>query len=145
MPPKGYVFKPLNVRVFEKVVELPNGCWEWTGFLDNAGYARVQASSRDAEVLYVHRLMFEHYCGPIPEGCEIDHLCRHRWCVNPIHLDAVPHTVNAMRGGSLYLYGTCEQGHALNRTNTYWRKDRPGLWNCRQCRRDHRARAKTNT
>lgn len=36
--------------------------------------------------------------GEIPEGLELDHLCRQGACWNPWHVEPVPHGVNIMRG-----------------------------------------------
>jgi hypothetical protein len=41
-----------------------------------------------------HRISYRLHCGDIPEGMEIDHLCRNRGCVNPDHLRVVPHREN---------------------------------------------------
>ena len=35
--------------------------------------------------------------GPIPDGREIDHLCRNHRCVNPDHLEPVTHLENMRR------------------------------------------------
>ena len=95
----------------------PNGCWIWTGFADKAGYARLRGSGgRYAEVLYAHRYSYERFVGPIPDGLTIDHLCRVRRCVNPVHLEAVTHRENMLRGESpaakAVRRGTCPSGHA---------------------------------
>jgi hypothetical protein len=48
-----------------------------------------------------HRVSYEFYQGPIPEGHEIDHVwqrgCRSRQCINPEHLEAVTHQENVRR------------------------------------------------
>lgn len=44
-----------------------------------------------------HRWTYRWFVGPIPQGHELDHLCRVMRCVNPAHLEAVTHLVNVRR------------------------------------------------
>ena len=74
-----------------KVETLSTGCWEWTGHVNNAGYGRVKND-------YAHRLAYEMFVGPIPDGADLDHLCRRRSCVNPAHLEPVTRSENVRRG-----------------------------------------------
>lgn len=67
------------------------GCWEWTGAAASTGYGRIGGSD------YVHRVSHETYKGPIPEGHQVDHLCRNRICFNPQHLEAVTQEENLRR------------------------------------------------
>lgn len=46
---------------------------------------------------YTHRVSYRELVGPIPEGCEIDHLCENRLCWEPTHLEAVTHKLNCYR------------------------------------------------
>ncbi len=39
----------------------------------------------------VHRAVYEHFRGPIPEGLEIHHHCRNRVCANPDHMGILTH------------------------------------------------------
>ena len=71
-----------------------NGCWLWTGQPDAAGYGRVSIAN---EVQYAHRVSWQTFIGPIPEGLTIDHLCRVRLCVNPAHLEPVTLAENVRR------------------------------------------------
>jgi hypothetical protein len=78
----------------------PGSCWTWTAGRNGDGYGTFQltlAPHRYAAV-GAHRLAYMALVGPIPEGTEIDHLCRNRLCVRPDHLEAVPHRVNILRG-----------------------------------------------
>ncbi len=68
-----------------------DGCWGWAGRIDGAGYGRWSRH-------LAHRLSYEFHVGPIPEGLVIDHLCRNRSCVNPVHLEVVTQKVNVRRG-----------------------------------------------
>ena len=71
------------------------GCWEWTLKLTERGYARC---CRRGEKSRAHRLAYETFIGPIPEGLQVDHLCHVRHCCNPEHLEAVTNRENVMRG-----------------------------------------------
>lgn len=75
-------------------LDLDTGCWEWLRARQANGYGKV---ANQYAHQYAHRLYYERYVGPIGEGLEIDHLCFNPGCVNPRHLEAVPHAVNAQR------------------------------------------------
>lgn len=108
----------------------PAGCWEWTGAKNDSGYGQLR--SGQGRLVYAHRLAFEMYVGPIPEGMVIDHLCRTPSCVNPLHLEAVSVSENAQRG-VLCHGGFCAWGHALKQ-----RKNRSGGY-CPPCNKRRRA------
>ena len=57
-----------------------SGCWIWTDTPTSAGYG-VLGVGGGRQVL-AHRFSYENFVGPIPEGLQIDHLCRVRACVN---------------------------------------------------------------
>lgn len=93
-----------------------------------------------------HRLEWEKINGPVPEGLELDHLCRNRWCVNPDHLEPVTHQEN-IRRGSQRKWNTdvthCKHGHPFDEENTRHRPD--GGRTCRTCHRLSQARRKAET
>ena len=77
-----------------------NGCWLWLGRIDRTGYGRCKQFNK---TVLAHRVFYMHYVGEIPEGKELDHLCRVRNCVNPEHLEAVTRAVNSQRGAHTIL------------------------------------------
>lgn len=70
-------------------------CWVWQLYKVGAGYGRMTVAGRQ---VLAHRHYYEQHVGPIPEGLELDHLCRVRCCVNPAHLEPVTHAENQRRG-----------------------------------------------
>lgn len=98
------------------VVEINKaGCWVWTGAIGvKNGYGYVRT---DGKTTTTHRVTYVEAKGPIPEGLEIDHLCRNRACCNPDHLEAVTTGINSYRGESLAGINArkthCINGHEL--------------------------------
>ena len=138
-------------RLISKLV-IDGDCWRFTGAL-TGGYGVIGRGGRGAGNVYTHRLTYEHFIGPIPEGLDIDHLCRNRWCCNPRHLEAVPRIVNVARGLRGPGYGPrershCKWGHPYSGDNLVVT---PKQRKCRACMREYGRRkaelaraAKTN-
>ncbi len=83
-------------RFVNKIEVAIDSCWEWTGSLSTNGYGFIWSG---AENIRAHRFAYEYFkCEAIPEGLEIDHLCRNHKCVNPDHLEVVTRRENVMRG-----------------------------------------------
>ena len=124
-----------SLRFWEKVALDPNGCWVWTGATNDGGYGQLRT---DGVTQYAHRLAYETFVGPIPDGLQIDHLCRTRLCVNPAHLEAVTQRENILRGVSTSAQRArmthCIAGHPLSGGNLYIRPDGKGR-HCRICQR----------
>jgi DNA modification methylase len=121
-------------RVREKIRVDKNGCWVWTGGTNGYGYGAVRVGSR---LVGTHRYIYEQVMGPIPEGLELDHLCRNRACGNPSHVELLTSAENIWRGlAGQYLADRthCPQGHPYEEVNTYI--DPGGRRYCRTCRRD---------
>lgn len=72
-----------------------NGCWIWTAARNRGGYGIIGIELRSA---LAHRVSYEAFVGEIPNGLELDHLCRVRCCVNPQHLEPVTRYENVRRG-----------------------------------------------
>jgi HNH endonuclease len=104
-------------RVQAGYIEDANGCWIWQGYVNDSGYGVIKIRPHR---IRAHRASWEALVGPIPDGLEIDHLCRVRRCVNPEHLEPVPHRVNALRGMApavvVHRTGICRNGHTRRNT-----------------------------
>lgn len=71
-------------------------CWVWPGAKSGGGYGQISGAGR--RLFYTHRVAYEAWYGPIPEGLVIDHLCGNPACCNPTHLEAVTQGENTLRG-----------------------------------------------
>jgi len=134
--------RPLLERLMEKVRVEPSGCWVWTGRLTSKGYAVLWAGDHDRRV---HRVSYELHIGEIPDGLQIDHLCRNRACVNPAHLEPVTNRENTLRGMNFCGVNArkthCNKGHPLSGDNVRVKKKPHGLGReCRSCERIRRAK-----
>lgn len=73
-------------------------CWFWLRVKDPLGYGRIsQAISLSGSCL-AHVESYYRAIGPVPISMELDHLCRNPSCINPDHLEPVPHRINIQRG-----------------------------------------------
>ena len=107
-------------------------CLVWIGATNSKGYGLI---SVDGTLQLAHRVAYVAEFGPIPEGHVIDHLCRVRNCVNPMHLEAVTVGENNRRGRAakaLTVGDVCINGHVLSDGDIYKRPS--GLTECRHCR-----------
>ncbi len=95
----GIERKPIIERFMSHVKISGTGCWEWFGCKKPGGYGVFSIKKNNIHKTYnAHRWSYQYYIGNIPEGLVIDHLCRVRHCVNPIHMELVTMRENLMRG-----------------------------------------------
>jgi hypothetical protein len=73
-------------------------CWIWLRAKDTLGYGIFANKTRLGASRLAHRESFIRAYGMIPQGLELDHLCRQSSCVRPEHLEAVTHAENLKRG-----------------------------------------------
>jgi hypothetical protein len=113
----------------------PGGCWSLRRKLSESGYALFTANGVTA---YAHRTVYELVKGRIPDGRELDHVCRNRWCVNPDHLEPVQPRENIMRGEGICARNSwkthCANGHLLTVDNVIVKSKNNGRNLSRQCR-----------
>lgn len=109
--PKRYIQGHQNIgrvgargpyKLLQYVIDIRTGCWNWilcTCSLGKYGVCYIgDGRSKGAHIVY-----YEAAKGPVPDGLELDHLCRNTLCVNPDHLEAVTRKVNNRRKPSLKL------------------------------------------
>lgn len=117
-----YLFghKTITERISRKLTVDPiTGCWIHSVSPGNDGYARIHLKDGCAPI---HRIVFQSCNGPIPDGMEIDHLCRNRACVRPDHLQLVTHRENVRRGVSRIAKqmarSRCLRGHEFSKVTS---------------------------
>lgn len=134
-------------KLWERVE--PTGfCWLWTGGDSGNGYGRLRWQGKRAGA---HRVVYEVLVGPIPEGLQLDHLCRVTMCVNPDHLEPVTLKVNQERKKAKWAKpkepsqaqlrwakGECRNGHVLAQVGIleYKRPSGSIRKQCRACQHD---------
>lgn len=126
----------LPARILSKFTIDDNGCWIWTAAITGGGYGYINWQRKPQKAM---RLLYDWLVGPIPDGYQLDHLCRVRACVNPEHLEPVTSRENTMRGenpsAAKAKQTHCYKGHEFDEKNTYRRPN--GTRVCRTCHRDY--------
>lgn len=126
-------------RFLSKISIAENGCWEWTGVLTRKGYGMFWNSGRMG---LAHRYSYMFFKGSIPDGLDLDHLCRNPKCVSPDHLEPATRKENVRRGLAPSAMRArhraktrCPQGHPYDTRNTRVYR---GKRYCRECNNNRR-------
>lgn len=135
----GWHPPPIKQRFLSKVdfSSSPIGCWIYCGNIDRRGtkneYGRFWFMEKS---VMAHRFSYE-FIGDktIPEGYQVDHLCKNQLCVNPNHLQAVSQKENSNRSNNPMAINSrrteCIRGHPLSGINLYTAKN--GTRKCKMC------------
>ena len=116
-------------------VEKTNYCWNWKLSLDKDGYGRIKVNRKK---IGAHRFSYELIKGEIPEGLQLDHICKNKACVNPDHLEAVTCDENIKRAENQVTTINsrkthCPKGHPYSGDNLFFVKS--GHRGCKTCHR----------
>lgn len=112
-------------------------CWLWTGATTKTrGQGYGHFCLRHGVLLMAHRVGYELVFGPIPQGLQLDHVCRTQLCVRADHLEPVTQQVNLLRGDTASARNSrkthCNRGHEFIGENYILRR---GAKECVICRR----------
>jgi hypothetical protein len=88
---KGAPAQSVQYRLEKKRTITKSGCWEFTGCRNKDGYGMIGIFN---EVKSTHRVSYEIYIGPIPDGLCVCHTCDNPPCFNPQHLFIGTHKDN---------------------------------------------------
>lgn len=131
---------------FESRVQRGPRCHLFHGSDNGRGYQKVRWANK---VRYAHHVALIIAGIEIPDGMEVDHLCRNHSCVRVDHLEVVTHTENVRRGrcGEAQTerhkrVTHCPAGHPYDEVNTLWVKQQGGRYVARQCRECNRTRTR---
>jgi len=131
----------LSERLWDHVVTMPNGCMEWTGYVNAKGYGNLFIEGKTVKA---HRLAWALAYGPIAQGDVIRHfVCDNPPCCNVAHLRSGTQAdnINDMntKGRNGHTAKThCPDNHAYDEVNTYVSPS--GKRVCRICTRNAQGR-----
>lgn len=110
-------------------------CLLWPA-LRKDGYGTIFGSptnSADAKTWLAHRFSKTMVSGPIPDGMQVDHLCRNRACVKPEHLEIVTPQENQRRASIARHGDVCANGHDKTQPESIVTVGKKQVRICRSC------------
>lgn len=129
--------KKTSEELFWEKVRKTESCWLWIAYKSKRGYGRFQYCGT---AKYAHQMPFIFSNIAIPEGHEIDHLCRNHSCVNPKHLEVISHQENVRRGHAgdnrkkdMAALTHCKNGHPFDQIIRAGLRPRGGYRYVRRC------------
>lgn len=126
-------------RFMARVLKSADGCWLWQGPLNKGGYGQFYL---DGQQGHAHRAAYKMFVAPVPDGMVVDHICRVRACVNPVHLRPLTNAENVLIGVGITAKNLtkthCKRGHELAGDNLIPNKDSKRI--CRTCHYAHGAK-----
>lgn len=105
---------------------------------DKAGYVRVEPlKQKPRKTMGGHYFAYTVLVGEVPEGMELDHVCKNPACYNPAHLEPVTHVEN-IRRSARFRNGVCPVCQvSLNEITAIKRREPQffdgWIWRCRFC------------
>lgn len=124
-------------RFLSKIVKLDNGCLLWTGARakSKSGIPKYAIFDIDGKTRVLHKYLYEHIIGPVPDNLQLDHLCREMGCVNVLHLEPITlYENNVVRGTGLTAQNAkktcCPKGHKYSGVNSQGKRI------CKDCQRE---------
>jgi len=120
-----------------------SGCWLWGGCQSKNKYGGITYNGTRR---HSHRLVYQLLKGDVPDGLDLDHLCRVRQCVNPDHLEPVTRAENLRRSPLMLGHprAFCRRGHPRSGDNIIEVRRSSGKIdrNCKVCTGIRELRAK---